>query len=282
MARRDGSNLIVFNAESSIYKICRVAFGRDASLYVMPFYHGLESATLVKIIVNYTKNEVTEEILEAGHSNSSNGRIKLSHHPDGFVQFSGGGLTSGIDRSTGNARGIGVNSYPLDRAARGPNFGMVFGPISNFEKLRSGDRYQLQFRQKEVEVPSTEALCFFLEGHVFPYQWRRFVRRVDDIPYIDVSHPAGASLRLKVLYPPDDWGLSYFVGIEMYALPTNTGTEPTFCSFSGATGHLRKNDDGDVIADAIHCFYPADQRIIGRNLDFSLPSVDKFEGPLDV
>lgn len=45
-------------------------------------------------------------------------RLKLSHHPEGFLQFSGHGVVSGRD-AEGHIRGIGVKSWPLYKPTLG-------------------------------------------------------------------------------------------------------------------------------------------------------------------
>src|SRR2546423_12523824 len=52
-------------------------------------------------------------------------RLKISHHPDGFLQFSGQGIRSGRDEN-GNPKGLGTHSFPLNLPTLGPSFGIEF------------------------------------------------------------------------------------------------------------------------------------------------------------
>lgn len=47
-------------------------------------------------------------------------RLKVSHHPDGFLQFSGNEIRSGRE-ATGAPNGIGIVSWPLHQPTLGPS-----------------------------------------------------------------------------------------------------------------------------------------------------------------
>ena len=74
-----------------------------------------------KARVNYSRDQMDipfEEAVELASLDDDDRRLKLSHHPDGFVQFSGEGVLSGRDPN-GAARGMGVMSWPLAAPVRG-------------------------------------------------------------------------------------------------------------------------------------------------------------------
>ena len=64
------------------------------------------------------------------------GQVKLSLHPDGFVQFSsaGGRVISGRDPRTGKPRGLGIMSSPFSKpVSSGPAFGMTVWGLNQFK-----------------------------------------------------------------------------------------------------------------------------------------------------
>jgi hypothetical protein len=108
---------VVYEKGGHRYKLCKIFFGSDGSYYVTSPYHPAEGATLLKATVNYALSEMeipVEQAIDAAAAEDDELRIKLSHHPDGFLQFSGQGIVSGKD-ADGNIRSIGVMSWPLDR-----------------------------------------------------------------------------------------------------------------------------------------------------------------------
>ena len=101
------------------YKVFKVGFGGDGSYYVTTPYHPLNTAIAAKVQVNYANSQglgikqVLEDALEIAVVDDDERRLKLSHHPDGFLQFSGQGILSGRHPS-GVAKGLGVRSWKLE------------------------------------------------------------------------------------------------------------------------------------------------------------------------
>lgn len=69
--------------------------------------------------------------------------MKLSYHTDGFAQFSGesaGRITSGIDPTTGEPKGLGLFTNPLTAPIRsGPSVGVTVWGMEEFEEAKERD-----------------------------------------------------------------------------------------------------------------------------------------------
>src|SRR5438552_2891197 len=122
-----GKYTIVFESRAGRCKLFKMWYGSDGSYYVTVPYHSARKAVLFKQTVNYVtsvpKTVDGGDLIPADQAidiaSSDDTRIKLSHHPDGFLQFSGAGVLSGKN-ADGSIRGIGIQSWPLAAGCRGP------------------------------------------------------------------------------------------------------------------------------------------------------------------
>jgi hypothetical protein len=256
--------------DQSLRRIGRIWFGNDGSYYVSPPVTPTMRAVFLVMTVNYTQNEQAIRLrsaVDSGEAISPDKEIKLAHHPDGFVQFSGFGLESGKDE-TGLAKGIGIDSWPLDEPASGPAFGLtITGADEMLGEAAASGQNIMPMADDRPRLPGANQLV--LEGHYFAAPWRRFIRLRDGLPKLDVAHPAGANLELHVLLPPARCRLQGFLGVELYeeVLPDDGEIAPGF-RLSGPTGNLRCNEAGETLGDGIFCSYPDDVSIPGmRSLD---------------
>lgn len=132
-----GKYTIALKKDNVRYKLCKIFFGLDGSYYVTWPYHPANRAHLLKLTVNYALPEQDlplSEALDVGVLDDDERRLKLSHHLDGFLQFSGPGVTSGKDTS-GVIRGMGVQSWPLTSPTIGPSFGVAIAGVERFDVL---------------------------------------------------------------------------------------------------------------------------------------------------
>lgn len=264
---------IAYQRDGKTYRLTRVTYGSDGSYYVAAPVHPDQRALLAKFTVNYAQNLVVHRIDDAvdlGTAAADDKEIKLTHHPDGFMQFSGAGLVSGRDEN-GEIRGIGVDTWTLYEPNRGPAFGIAITDIEGLGVESTASKDTILFSDSDV-VPLQEADVVVLEGYYFPPLWRRFIRpNQQGEPVIEMVHPSRAVLQLRVALPPPSTELPGFLGLEVY---TNYGKgpddEPRPGFFmSGSTGNIRENDAGEILADGIHCMYPAeDLEVVGRTLDY--------------
>jgi hypothetical protein len=253
----NGNYLITLELGGSTYKLCRIFFGKDGTYYVTSPYHQIKTAFLLKATVNYDTGEQyipVADALDSAEFDDEDGRIKLSHHPSGYLHFSGKGVLSG-KAEDGAIKGIGVQSWTLDRPARGPAFVVSINGIESLETTASTAKDTCSFVDSELSLlPDPKTIV--LEGHYFPSLWRRFVRRSQhDWPELSVTHPNGANVPLKVILPAASCAMQGFLGLELYSSPRTSGPENGFF-LSGSTGNLRTNAKGQHLGDGIFCLYP--------------------------
>ena len=270
---------VLISAKGKLYKICKIWYGSDGSYYVTVPYHPANRAVLLKLPVNYVASVPTgpdheyvvsqSEALDDGSSDDA--RIKLSHHPDGFAQFSGHGLISGKNPD-GSPKGIGIQTWPLEHGCRGPAFSLSVRGIEQFEP--AGDKVQnacvLNYDELTVIPGSTRAV---IEGHYFPLLWRRFIRtRPDGKKFIPIVHPAGVILELSVLLPGDACPIGGFIGLDFFgSIDHEPSSDSGYC-LSSSTGNLRQNEKGEMIGDGLYCMYPRpDGMPTSRSLDYQIP-----------
>ncbi|HUE74803.1 MAG TPA: hypothetical protein VMP01_28300 [Pirellulaceae bacterium] len=271
-----GKYTVIYDKNGVDYKLTRIWFGADGSYYVTSPYHPDKRAFLMKIRVNYSLDEMTvpfEDAIDTASLDEDEQRLKLSHHPDGFVQFSGEGVLSGRD-AHGVPRGMGVVSWPLDMPVPGPAIVLLVRNIEGFEQAPSRPSDALVFSDNEIcAVPGADTL--HLEGHYFPSPWRRFVRfDADGAPTISVLHPAGAILRLKVIFASARCARDGFIGLELYTDRSSDDFPdgPSF-ALTGPTGDVRRNLEGQVTATSIQCMYPRGDLVAQRILDYRMPEI---------
>ena len=280
-----GNFIVIYEKDGFSYKLCRIFFGADGSYYITSPYHPAEKAALMKVTVNYALSQATvcfEQAIDIASAEDDDKRIKFSHHPDGLVQFSGQGITSGKD-SEGKIRGIGVMSWTLDKPVIGPAFGISILGIEQFEKANRVKGEKCVFKHEEL-TPLPGADTFTLEGYYFPPFMRRFLQTAKDgSKTISVVHPAGFVLRLKVLMPNEQCERQGFIGVELYKVYSGESDKSVTCQFifSGPTGNLKENENGQTLGDGIYCMYPRREIPVRRNLDFVMNAVPPQPETLD-
>ncbi|HVE45802.1 MAG TPA: hypothetical protein VNA57_03510 [Acidimicrobiales bacterium] len=287
---------VAYRHEGKLYRLTRIVYGADGSYYVTAPIHPEEKAQFVKMTVNYAKQQMEvplEEAVDLAGAAAEDKEIKLSHHPDGFMQFSGAGLVSGRE-ADGTIRGMGVMTWPFWDPIRGPAFGLALTRFEDFVPETTESADTVVFDDADV-TRLDDADVLSLEGYYFPPLWRRFIRLdANGRPVIRVFHPAKAVLELRVLLPHAKCELPGFLGIELYTQysisPAAEDERPDDAEhgyeskpgfiFSGSTGNLRRNEAGELLGDGIYCMYPVHEIAGTRNLDFPPDYLMKEVDPL--
>jgi hypothetical protein len=211
-------------------------------------------------------------------------QLKLSHHPDGFCQFSGNGVCSGLN-ADGSPKGIGVQARALSHVSDGPTFILTVNAVEKFKPHDEPQESDLVFDYDKL-VPIPGPYGFRLEGHYLQPDYRRFVQvGSDGARFISVIHPSRAILNLRALLAPLTCPIPAIVGFDFFASPTSCD-HPDFV-LSGPGGNLRDDPLGHSIADQISAVYPRPPGIpIRRNVDYPargipLPPPGKSVEPRD-
>ncbi|MFK0160244.1 hypothetical protein ACIQVK_50330 [Streptomyces sp. NPDC090493] len=161
--------------------ICKISQHADGGYMVMAPYHQAREGWLAKHSVDYKSRHMSARLEDMHHYTASD-RVKLSHHADGFVQFSGeqsGKITSGRDPFTGQPKGLGLMSAAMNHpVTSGPTFGVSFWGLDDFSRKapKSGDftfdSSQIYYRNCNPETYN----AYHLEGWVFGEQMWAGVR----------------------------------------------------------------------------------------------------------
>ncbi len=249
---------ILFNDGTKLLKICRIIYGSDGSFYVSVPYHPEKKALLFILTVNYhsqRQNIGFKEAIDLAGYTDEEAHLKYSHHPDGFIQFSGAGILSGRNED-GSAKGIGISSWPLDNPVSGPAFALAINGVEQFDAIPAADVDDIVFAAEEIASfgPGSRLV---LEGHYAPALWRRFIARgkVEEQLML-IAHPCGAVVSAKPLFPPLKCPIQNFLSVEMYAEPSDVPVDNCEVFLSGSTGNIRTNQAGERLGDGIFYMFP--------------------------
>lgn len=267
--QRVASRVILDTTETArAVKVMQIQPYAGGGFAVLAPYHVERQGFLIKHEVDYTSKEMLiprSEWIEY----SADDRVKLSFHPDGFVQFSGENprrILSGRDEATGEPKGLGlVMQHPLyEPITTGPTFGMVVWGLSDFAAAKPED-YQggLVFsdrdfhnkdhylrpwiRAKSRENPYKDP-AYNIEAFVLP---RRLLSQVQigrpGESVVRIFHPSyqwrGGQIDLRVVDLP---GQPVFLGLMV------SRTEHEWASDSGFSLHSPSD-----MKHALAAVYPA-------------------------
>ncbi len=112
-----------------------------------------------------------------------------------------------------------------------------------------------------------------LEGFYLPANMRRFIQvESDGSKIMNLTHPTGSVIKLKVLLPLEKCPLQGFIGLTLYPSPVlfdeDSGVTVAYM-LSSSTGNMRRNEQGEVTAEGLYCIYPSTPRMpMRRNLNY--------------
>jgi len=189
--------IAVEDQSGKLRKITKIIPYPDGGFAVLVPYHSARNGYLFKtnipdpapgkiLVLQRTqegfeyKLNISERTVQIGQPSesdrySADDRVKLSFHPDGFVQFSGenpGKILSGRDEA-GEPKGLGLMTRkPMDNPiASGPTFAIVFWGVSEFEELNNADPDVIKIALSELYyrkcTPQT-ANGIVIEGFILP------------------------------------------------------------------------------------------------------------------
>jgi hypothetical protein len=211
-----------------------------------------------------------EHILEYGYLEGVQNNLKLAHHPDGFIQFSGRGIRSGKDVN-GYPKGLGVQAWPLSSFCAGPAFGMSIVGMQLFKKheeIVGGNTIIFDSSHYSHEAPLT---TFVIEGHYFPGDCRQFIYPTSTGGLeITKIHPTGLSMPLKVVLPDPSCALGGFIGLRMYPHANHIFGDCE-CGFhlGSSAGNEVVDEQGVHWFEQLYCLYP---RLPGMGPDHIEPT----------
>jgi hypothetical protein len=238
-------------------KITKIQPYRKGGFAILMPYHRERRGYLAKHPVDYN-SRVGGFFREDTTEYSAQDRVKLSIHPDGFVQFSGesaGRILSGRDSRTGAPKGLGLISQPFGAPIRtGPTFGITLWGLDDFEPLKTSERVNsIVFSEEDFyyrDSTPDDWSAYLIEGFVFPLLFWGAVRKRAGGLTLTLAHPyfevPGGVHEFRVIPLPEQ---SVFLGLLASRLDGGTPLTPSGFILSGPSEFRR--------ADALMAMYPS-------------------------
>ncbi len=266
----DNNHTIVLKNKSEYFKLVKLIYGRDGSIYISSPYHKSQDAIVILATINYAKGEIDiklEETIENASVDDDINSLKLSHHRSGLIQVSGKGITSGVDEF-GNLKGIGIQSFPLEDPPPGPSFGVTIYGYNHFKKV---ENIKKDFRVFEIEdlIYNDKLNCLTIEGYCFPEKFKRFIRtdsRGNKI--INLLHPSRTTIPLKVLLPKENVECQSFIGIDLYFDEGMENQKSPSYNISSSPGNLKLNSENETLGEAVFVMYPRQNLPTNKSLNY--------------
>jgi hypothetical protein len=276
---RSASYTIAYENEDACVDLCRIVFGGDGSYYITAPYHPAKRALAGLYTVNYAREKSLISLtdgVELAVLDDERKRLKIAHHVDGFLQFSGDGIRSGR-KPDGTARGLGLMSWPLREPTSGPSFQVSFSDPLECGRPTKRRRGTVVFAESSIEHMRRGLRGLTIVGHYLPGIWREFVYRDRDETYwIDLVHPNEQVIKhLRVILASVDAGYAGLIGLEAMPIGLDDTAEPPSFILCTSTGNLRRNENGDLLGDQLMCVYPAPDLSTSKKMDslnYTLPS----------
>jgi hypothetical protein len=196
-------------------KITKIIGLNGAGFSVLSPYHSAKQGIVLKQAV------VPEMHQKAGKTTipwsqvaafTADDRVKLTYHPDGFVQFSGENphrIISGRDPHTGEPKGMGIMARPFSNPSQsGPSVGISAWGLQEFEPAEKTDTL-ITFEPEDfyyrLDRPS-DANNWYLAIYVFPTKAVPPVRYDGEQSFMDfaltfpgIAGVPGTIVRLKTI-----------------------------------------------------------------------------------
>ncbi len=214
-----------------------IGYGAQGFAVVTP-YHAARAGFVGKMPIDYKEIGQLKVPRDEIVGFTANNRVKLSYHPDGFVQFSGetqGAIISGRDPTNGQPKGVALMSQPLSSPVRsGPTFGITAWGLHDFSALPDTDAVSpatVLFEPDDLYFRGTtpsEANGIILEVFAFPKRYWAGVRKrgrdyVLTIAFNDFE-ASRAAIDLKVIdIPGQDIMLAGFASNAQLTFPSDSG-----------------------------------------------------------
>lgn len=144
---------VIVDEGQELRALCKLQPLGDGGYSVLAPYHNAMEGWCARHTIDYNQTQQQMKFSDVEHF-TANDRVKLSHHADGFVQFSGeqvGKIRSGRDLETGAAKGLAVQSARIDKpVTTGPTFAVVCWGPSDFRRIETPRDFDLIFGSADI------------------------------------------------------------------------------------------------------------------------------------
>lgn len=178
-----GYRILLHEAGDFPRAVAKIQRLKDGGYCLISPYHSAKEGWLAKYTIDYRTLPARVSMNEMQHFTASD-RVKLSHHYDGFVQFSGENpqkITSGINALTGRPKGLGIWSAPIHNPiSTGSTFGIMVWGLHDFKLIDNPRHSDLEFRASDMydhhAFTEGEHDAYLVQGWIFGLPARDSIR----------------------------------------------------------------------------------------------------------
>jgi hypothetical protein len=240
------------------FKLFKIIFQTDGTYFITAPYHNCNSACLFKVIVDYRKSTQTiswSETLDKMELDDEEHALKISHHPSGFLQFSGKNIRSGIN-TEGTPKGMGIQSWTHEKPAPGPSWGISIKNI-NFLKETTNVTHECLLVDTNAIVDGIEFDDVIISGFFIPVMFAPYIFLENGIEFFSLTHPTGVNLKLYIVRAQSVDKCKGFFGIHFQFAKLNfAGNESGFI-FSTSSGDTERDEHGLIKGTCMFALYPS-------------------------
>ncbi|SOJ54606.1 hypothetical protein MSIMFB_02095 [Mycobacterium simulans] len=186
-----GWRILIGDVDGKLRALCKIQTLADGGYSVLCPYHSAREGWLFKLPLGLGHRPAAPTLVSVEYAvhYSASDRVKLSHHRDGLVQFSSevkGRIKSGINPLTGQPRGIGVFSGPIDHGVpSGPAFGVTAWGMNSYMEIETPRQTDRIFRHEDLYhylCTPASSNSYALEGWLFAAEmWHGVRGSADDM-----------------------------------------------------------------------------------------------------
>ncbi|RPI70125.1 MAG: hypothetical protein EHM47_12685 [Ignavibacteriales bacterium] len=248
---------LILKKSDKQFKLFKIIFHSDGSYFITAPYHTGNSAFLFKVNFDFRKHIQTiplNETLEKMELDDEEQALKISHHPDGFLQFSGKYIKSGRN-ADGSPKGIGIQSWTHDNPAKGPSWGISIKNINFLKEANKITRENLIVDASTI-VDGMECDDVLIEGFFIPMRFAPYIFLENGNEFISITHPVAINLKLYVVRADSVERCKGFFGIHIQSTKLIfDGNESGFV-FSTSSGNIEMNGEELIKGTCMFAAYP--------------------------
>jgi hypothetical protein len=254
---KSNKTTLIFQKNEKQFKLFKLIFHPDGSYFVTAPYHQENSAFVFKAVVDYRKHTQTtpfNEMIEKLELDDENLALKISHHSDGFLQFSGTNIRSGRE-ADGTPKGMGIQSWRHDNPPHGPAFSIT---IKNINCLKLNDKISDEnfIIDADTIADGLEFDDVSIEGFFIPINFIQYIFIENGREYVSLTHPTGLNLKLNVLRPVTNENCKGFFGINIQMVKLQFDSIECGFAFSTSTGDVKIQCGHIIKGTGMYAIYP--------------------------
>ena len=238
----------------SDHRLCRIWFDEDGTYSIGIPYHRANTTTVFRALSmsGVERQAIIEESVREVALDDDQGRIRLSHRPDGTLQIWSPALEGFRSHESdltiqGSQMGVELDSPPA------PSFRCTFHELKGFAS-HSVEGEELVGFDCDSIAPWLSTDTFLLEGGYFSADWREFLMPEAGSWVLRLVQPNRGVTALRALLSSSDCDTQGFLGIRIRRIDFRSSRGEGFLLKGiGAT----REQDGISIREEICAIYPA-------------------------